>query len=479
MNNVVDINQHRIGAAQAAPALASLDAEQALLGAVLMNNDVFRVVGSLIEPEHFTEAVHQRIWMLASDMISRGERADPITLRTHMGEADLGGSTPAQYLASLAAEATTIINAASYARHVRDLALRRRLAEIAEAAKNTALNAAETAPVAEMAKAIEDQVAEIRWSLDEPGNTREGSAGKLAAAVVAQARAIAEGRGVPAVRTGINSLDRRLPRGGLAEGGLYVLAGRTGMGKTLVGAAVSRLAAIGGHGVAYFSLEETAPEISARWLAASTRNGPSYGEIVKGECQDWFDELDDAANRLRELPLIVNDRPSMSVSEIALQAERYADRMSRQGRKLKLVVIDHAQIVRATDRYKSNRVGELGEIANEAKKLAKRLGVCVVLGSQLNRAVEGRDDKRPTMADLRASGEIEEAADCIMMLYRPAYYIARSPKARAGDEETLAELARVKDSIEIHIEKARQGETGMVELWCDPARSNIGTRWGQ
>lgn len=483
MTNVVDINDHRAaigaGPAQATPAPASLDAEQALIGAMLVNNDVFRVVSTIVEPTHFAEPLHARVWQIAGALIADGGYASPITLRTRLGDTDLGaGVTPASYLAGLAGAASTISQAPAYAKHIRDLALRRALVTIADEARIMALDVAADAGVGDVAKAIEDKVAAVRWSLEDHTKARDGQAGQIAASVVAMAREIAAGRGEPAVTTGIQDLDRKLPRGGLAPGGLHILAGRTGMGKTMVGASISRLAAIRGHGGAYFSLEVPSDEITARWMADSIGGGPTYGEILKGEVDEsrWH-SLEGAAEDLRALPLVVNDRSGLSIGDIAMLTERYGDRMARRNQTLKFIVIDHAQIVRPTDRYRSNRVNELGEVANEAKALAKRLGICVVLCSQLNRAVEGRDDKRPNLSDLRASGEVEEAADCIMMLYRPAYYAAKSAKAREGDADALAEIEATKNNLEILIEKARQGATGMVDLWCDPGRSSVRGRW--
>lgn len=242
---------------------------------------------------------------------------------------------------------------------------------------------------------------------------------------------------------------------------------------TLVASALASKMATKGKGAAYFSLEVPADEIAARTICERIgARGPVYGDVLAGRMTD--DDLEKfiwASREAEKLPLHIDDAPAMTIQDIALATKKQAVKFDRAGTPLALVLIDHAQIVKGSSRYQGNRVGELGEIANGAKIMAKQLGCAVVLCCQLNRGVESRDDKRPMLSDLRASGELEEAADAVLMLYREAYYLERSQAFRNGDVAAVEMMGAVRNQIEIGIEKSRQGSTGRATLWCDPGRS--------
>jgi replicative DNA helicase len=244
---------------------------------------------------------------------------------------------------------------------------------------------------------------------------------------------------------------------------------------TLLASAIASHVARMGHGAAYFSLEVTSSEIAARIMSSIMGEGaPDYGSILAGDFpRGWQDHLRDAAGRLQGWPLHIDDSAGMTMADISVQAERLANRMAKQGHRLRLVTIDHAQIVKPSQRYAGNRVGELGEVANAGKVLAKRLQCTVMLCSQLNRSVESREDKRPSMADLRASGEVEESADAVMLLYREAYYLSRTPEYRNSDPVAVDAYEAVANSLEINVDKSRQGKPGIAHVWCDPARSIV------
>ncbi|WP_191320453.1 replicative DNA helicase, partial [Camelimonas fluminis] len=323
-----------------------------------------------------------------------------------------------------------------------------------------------------------DQIEAIRADMIELTASRPRTAGDIGVDVLTAAEERARGGGMRAPSTGLPDLDAKLPMRGLAPGSLLVIGGRTGMGKSMLLSSMARQAAKN-CGVAFFSLEVGADEMSARMMVDIAGNGPSYEEVLSGDLDnDRLEAMHLARRELERLPIMIDPRAGLNLGDIERSAASFADHIAKRDIRLGLLVIDHAQIVRASNRYQGNRVGELGEIANGAKVIAKRLGCCVALASQINRSVEknGDESKRPTIADLRGSGEIEEAADCIGLLYRPAYYIERSAKFKEGDPAAEDELHRVRNDLEMAIDKSRQGRTGNVRLWCDPARSIVRCR---
>jgi len=454
---------------------ACIVTEQGIIGCAMINPAAVESCRGLL-PEHFIEPVHAAVWQRVLDLSDRGVPIQPTLLAASFSDDPLfsDGMTIRKYIARMVAEATTISGAGHYATALKELwALR----SVAGLGQEVMRGWGGETPRELLAKSF-DRLEEIRAGLVDMASSRPREAGDIGADVLAAAQVRANGGGERPPSTGLPDLDAKLPLRGLAPGSLLVIAGRTGMGKSMLLSSVARQAAKH-SGVAFFSLEVGADEMSARMLADIIGNGPTYETILAGSMNAPELEAAFIANReLNSLPIRIDPTPSLTMGEIERKASAYAEHLSKKGIRLGLVVIDHLQIVKASTRYQGNRVGELGEISNLAKVVAKRLGCCVALASQVNRGVEknsgGNDEnKRPTMSDLRGSGEIEEAADCIGLLYRPAYYVERSPEFKSGDPAKEDELHRVRNDLELAIDKSRQGRTGLVNLWCDPGRSIV------
>lgn len=466
------------------PARFNLEAEQALLGAILIQNDAFGAVVQRVSPEDFYVPEHREIFAEIGRLIGEGRVATPVTLKDKFPNIKLGDEqdspTVSQYLARLCAEATTIINAPDYARTVRDLSTIRAIIGIAsdlERAPSHLSNSDEA-----LRNAFE-RIDAIRASI--------GSAEEERASIGAIARALAERMrsdepGADAsISTGLADLDRALG-GGYRAGRLLVFAGRPGAGKTVLmvssGRRVARRPSTlpqfpNGNGVLIFSLEMPRADIMARFAAdelAHTNMPIDYRDILVGNLDEYQrHRVIEAAQALEPLPIIVDTTVGLSMFEIAARARIVSERWAKQGIKLGLIAIDYLGLIKTGDRYRGNRVHELGETARAAKVLCGQLSTCGMLLAQLNRSVESREDKRPLMQDLRDSGEVEEHADVVGLLYRPAYYDQRDPKVRAQDPEALAIAEARRYRLELGLDKNRLGPTITVPLWCDVAKSSV------
>lgn len=443
-----------------------LEAEQALLGAIFVNNEAFGRVSSIVRPEHFFEPLHGRIFELCEDAIRSGRAANPVTLRTKLpAELQVGGLSGPQYLARLMAEATTVINAPDYAEVVRDTWASRRVVEVSQDAAR-ALTAPEAEPRFTIAQMLQD-LDGIRAELDHQKQGRQPIAACVSG-VLERVDAIQAGMMPVGATTGLSDLDRSI--GGLQPGRLVVVAGRPGMGKTIVGANIARATAQAGNGCAMFSLEMPSEEIGSRILSDQAFH-PQFvvtsKQIYEGRLNaQEMQRVSRAANDLASYPMVIDASPSLTVGEISARARAAADTMRKSGHELRVVVIDYLKFVRASERYRGQRVYEVGEITAGLKALAKDMGICVVLLAQLNRAVEARSDKRPELSDLRESGDIEADADIVLLLFREAYYLKDKT-----DAESQARLAAAEDLLEIIVAKCRMGSTGTVHAYCNPGAS--------
>ena len=454
------------------------EAEMALLGAILANNLVFDKVNEFLRPTHFADALHGRIYEAAGKLIERGQIANALTLKTLFDQdpalLEHGG---AQYLARLAASVVTIINAEDYGRAIHDLHLRRQLIDLGEEMVNTAHAHDLDLPAAEQIETAEEQL----FRLAETGDTEHGlrplTEALTGAINMAEAAVKREGH-VTGVTTGLIDLDKKL--GGLQPSDLVVLAGRPSMGKTALATNIAFNAAKAymdspenGGRVAFFSLEMSAEQLATRILAEQT--GISSDRIRRGEISrdDDFTRLVVAAQDLQKLPMHIDDTPGLSVAALRTRARRLK---RRQG--LGLIVVDYLQLMRSPAGIRNeNRVQEVSEITRGLKAIAKELDVPVLALSQLSRAVEQRDDKRPQLADLRESGSIEQDADVVMFIFREQYYHERGEPKQRDDEsgEKFAERhnrwlergERVHNVAEINIAKQRHGPIGTVELYFE------------
>jgi len=462
----------------------NIEAEQALLGAILVNNDAFYRVSDFLEPKHFFEPLHLTIYETAGSLIRMGKVATPVTLKTFLpAETDIGGMTVGQYLARLAAEATTIINAQDYGRTVYELSLRRDLIGIGEDMVNVAYEApVDFAPRAQIEDA-ERRLYELAESGRYDGGFQRFSQA-LTVAVDMAAKAFQRDGKLSGIATGLRDLDTKM--GGLQPSDLIVLAGRPGMGKTALATNIAfnvarahraevqpdgTMKSVNGGIVGFFSCEMSAEQLATRIIAE--RTGISSSLIRRGGITEVdFEKIRDYSIELQSLPFYVDETGGLSISQLTARARR----LKRQ-KGLDLIVIDYIQLLQGSGkRGNDNRVQEVTEITTNLKALAKELNVPVIALSQLSRQVENRDDKRPQLSDLRESGSIEQDADVVMFVYREEYYLANK-EPRAGTEEyakwqTEMDLAHGK--AEVIIGKQRHGPTGTVELHFE---ANV-TRFG-
>ena len=457
----------------------NIDAEQALIGAVLVNNEAFYRVSDFLTPEHFYEPIHQKIFEISGSLIRAGKIATPVTLKTFLPtDFEIGGLTVSQYLARLAAEATTVINAGDYGRTIYDLATRRLLIVIGEDMVNVAYDA----PV-DLAPQNQIEDAERRlYELAETGRYDggfQGFAQALTTAVDVAANAYSRDGKLSGISTGLDGLDAKL--GGLQKSDLVILAGRPGMGKTALATNVAfniakawrgelqpdgRTATVNGGIVGFFSLEMSAEQLATRMIAEQTEI-PSY-RIRRGEIEPTdFDRIVETAREMEKLPLYIDESGGLSIAQLAARARR----LKRQ-RGLDLLVVDYIQLLQGSSRRaEQGRVQEVTEITTNLKALAKELNVPIIALSQLSRQVESRDDKRPQLSDLRESGSIEQDADVVMFVFREEYYLAnKEPKPGTPEyEKWMLDLATVHGKADVIIGKQRHGPTGTVSVQFDAA----------
>ena len=451
----------------------NIEAEQALLGAILVNNEAFYRVSDFLAPEHFYEPVHREIYEIAGKIIRAGKAATPITVKTYLPDQLTAEMTLPQYLARLAAEATTVINSADYGQTIYDLAIRRSLIQIGEGMVSTAYESDVdmTAP-----KQIEDAEKSL-FDLAEKGQYNGGFQPfneALTEAIKMAGEAYQRDGTLSGTATGLTDLDRLM--GGLQRSDLVILAARPAMGKTSLATNIAFHVArswrgdvtpdghhktVDGGQVAFFSLEMSAEQLATRILAEQAEISSS--DIRRGNIHEsQFTRLVDVSNMLAAVPLYIDDTGGLSVSQLAARARR----LKRQ-KGLDLIIIDYVQLLSGSSRKASeNRVQELTEITTTLKALAKELEVPIIALSQLSRAVEARDDKHPQLADLRESGSIEQDADVVLFVYREEYYL-KNKEPKEGTPEHMKwqeEMEQVHGRAEVIIGKQRHGPTGTVQL---------------
>lgn len=455
----------------------NIEAEQALLGAILTNNEAQDRVSGFLEPEHFFEPLHARIYETAATLIHAGKHATPITLRTFFeNEEPIGDLTVPQYLGRLAANATTIINARDYGRTVHDLAVRRNLIVIGEDMVNSAYDSPVDFPPENQIEDAEQRL----FDLAENGKYGQGFetfSRALADAIEMAGNAYERDGGLSGIATGLRDLDAKI--GGLQPSDLLILAGRPSMGKTALATNIAFNVArayrtelqpdgskrdVDGAVVGFFSLEMSSEQLATRILSEQAEV-PSE-KIRRGMIgEDEFRRLRTAAEALNTLPLFIDQTGGITVAQLAARARR----LKRQ-HGLGLVIIDYLQLLTGSARRSSDsRVQEVTEITTGLKALAKELQVPVVALSQLSRQVEQREDKRPQLSDLRESGSIEQDADVVMFVFREEYYLERAEPRPGSSEhqEWLTKCQEVHQQAEAIVAKQRHGPTGTVRLHFD------------
>jgi replicative DNA helicase len=460
----------------------SLEAEQALLGAILVNNEAYHRVADYLRAEHFYEPVHARLFDAVHRRVADGRLADAVTLKRLFDEDEAlkevdGGA----YLAALARAAEAIVNADHYGRVVHDLALKRGLIQVGEETVNRAYDAQTDESGRDQIEQTEAKLFGLAQEGEVQGDFKDFPQVLTNTVKLVESAYHKDGK-VTGVPTALTGLDDKL--GGLQNSDLVILAARPSMGKTALAvtmaanAAAQRRHDYDGDGfetypVAVFSLEMSAEQLAMRLLAAESRI--SSDDLRKGRIDtdaEW-QRLVEASQALARRPLFIDDTPALSVAAVRTRARR----MKRK-HGLALVVVDYLQLLRGTTKQsQQNRVLEIGEITMTLKAVAKELNVPVLALSQLSRGVESREDKRPQLADLRDSGTIEQDADIVMFLYREEYYLSRAePKLRENEKNDdfskryqawAQRCQEMHNKAEVVVAKQRNGPIGSVTLQFD------------
>ncbi len=456
------------------------EAEQGLLAALLVDNRALEKIGEFLKPQHFFAPAHQRIYAAIIKLIERGQTASPVTLKAYFEkDEDLAHIGGAAYLADLAASVVTVVNVLDYGRTIYELHLRRELISLGEDIVNESFEHT----IERDANATIETAESRLFELAETGEVRGGFAtlrnSVVTAIEIAERAFKAEGH-VTGVTTGLRDLDQKL--GGLHPSDLLILAGRPSMGKTALATniafnAARRYAETGGKEgaiVGFFSLEMSADQLATRILA--DMSGISGDAIRKGQIkEDDFRRFVEASQKLAQVPFYIDDTPALSIAAVRTRARRL-----KRKHDLGMIVIDYLQLLHGSGSRQAtdNRVLEVGEITRGLKAIAKELQIPVLALSQLSRAVEQREDKRPQLSDLRESGSIEQDADVVMFVYREEYYLAREEpthKISESDEKYYdrhekwaSRLQEVANTAEVVIAKQRHGPIGIERLFFDP-----------
>ncbi|MDA5194341.1 replicative DNA helicase [Govanella unica] len=457
----------------------NLEAEQALLGAILVNNEAAGKVQDFLLADHYFEPVHGRIYEAALRLIDRGQLATPVTMKPFFERdpalADVGG---AQYLARLAGAAVTILNAEDYGRLVYDLALRRELITIGEDMVITAYDSPVESPATTQIEVSEQKLFELAERGQKDGGFKTFSRSMTDAIQVIEAAYKRDGK-LSGTTTGFRAINEKI--GGLHPSDLIILAGRPAMGKTALATNIGFNAALAyarnmeegiapkdseGAVVGFFSLEMSADQLATRILAERSRipsENLRRGQLTK----EQFRDLTQAAQDLERLPFYIDDTPQLTISALRTRARR----LKRQ-HNLGLVIVDYLQLLRGSGtggRAPENRVQEVSEITRGLKGLAKELSLPVIALSQLSRGVEQREDKRPQLSDLRESGSIEQDADMVTFVFREEYYHAMKEPALGTPEhaEWQAKGESLHGLAEFIIGKQRHGPTGTIRLFFE------------
>lgn len=453
----------------------NFEAEKALLGALMYNNKAYDKISEFLRPEHFADPIHSKVFEACVALMERGQIADPITLSNFFERdqqlSEIGGNN---YLVELAASAVTIINAAEYGRIIYDLYIKRELIHLGTEIVNSAHSG-------EIETTALDQIQTAEQTLFNLASMGEVEGGfitfreSLLQAVHHAQIAHQRGGGLAGVTTGLRDLDKIL--GGLHRSDLLILAGRPSMGKTALVTCIAYNAAYahkmsnGAEGgvVGFFSLEMSAEQLAGRILSQACAINSS--SMRKGEMSnEEFERVIVSSQELLDTPLHIDDTPGLTVSALRTRARR----LKRQ-HGLDLIIVDYLQLVSGSAETKNNRVNEISEITRGLKMLAKELDVPVIALSQLSRAVEQREDKRPQLSDLRESGSIEQDADVVMFIYREFYYLDRTEPTKRDSEgdDKFAERYQIWEQrceemvnrSEVVIGKQRHGPLGNIPLF--------------
>ena len=439
----------------------NIEAEQSVIGSILLSNEIFDEINMIIVSKNFYDPMHQKIFGAIEKLIYSGMLANPITLKNHFENEKDELNVP-EYLVKVTKFSTSSRQAIEYSKLIYDLFVKRELIKISE-------NVIDTAKLNDLdndGQKIIENFEKSLFDLAEKGSLSNSLIKfdeAMRQTIEMASSAYKNDEGIVGVPTGLTDLDDRL--GGLHKSDLIIIAGRPSMGKTALATNIAFNAAkkLQDDGkkssIAFFSLEMSSEQLSTRILAEQSRI--KSNDIRRGRIsEEQFDKFIETSKDISELPLYIDETPAISIAALSNRARRI-----KRLYGLDMVVIDYIQLMRASN-FKDGRVQEISEITQGLKALAKELSVPVVALSQLSRAVEARDDKKPQLADLRESGSIEQDADVVMFVYREAYDLERKEPRPATVEhaEWQAKMNEVSSLAEIIIGKQRHGPTGNIML---------------
>ncbi len=440
----------------------NIEAEQAVIGSILVSNDIFDEINTIISSINFYDPMHQRIFEAVESLIYKGMLANPITLKNYFEDEKDDINVP-EYLIKITKFSTSVRQAIEYSKIIYDMFVRRELIKISEQTIDSAkLNDLDT-----NGQTIIENSERLLFDLAEKGSFNSSLVKfdeAMKQTIEMASAAYKNEEGIVGVPTGLRDLDDRL--GGLHQSDLIIIAGRPSMGKTSLATniafnAAQKLQDSGKKStIAFFSLEMSSEQLSTRILAEQARIRSN--DIRRGRISDeQFDKFLETSKNISELPLYIDETPAISIAALSNRARRIKRLFG-----LDMIVVDYIQLMRGSSLNKDGRVQEISQITQGLKAIAKELSIPVVALSQLSRQVEQRDDHKPQLSDLRESGSIEQDADVVMFVYREGYYLQRREPREATVEhaEWQAKMNEVAHLAEIIIGKQRHGPVGKVTL---------------
>ena len=440
----------------------NIEAEQSVIGTILVSNEIFDEINTIISSKNFYDPMHQKIFGAIENLIYKGMLANPITLKNYFENEKDDLNVP-DYLVKITKFSTSSRQAIEYSRIIYDMFVRRELIKISEGT----IDSAKLKDLNISGKNIIENSEKLLFDLAEKGSFNSSLVKfdeALKFTIEMATNAYKNEEGIVGVPTGLRDLDDRL--GGLHKSDLLIIAGRPSMGKTALATNIAFNAArkIQESGkkssIAFFSLEMSSEQLSTRILAEQSRIASN--DIRRGRIsEEQFDKFIETSKNISELPLFIDETPSISIAALSNRARRI-----KRLHGLDMVVVDYIQLMKGTTFNKDGRVQEISQITQGLKAVAKELSVPVLALSQLSRQVEQRDDHKPLLSDLRESGSIEQDADVVMFVYRAAYYLERKEPRPATVEhaEWQAKMNEVSNLAEIIIGKQRHGPTGNIML---------------
>ena len=445
---------------------SNIDAEQALIGSVLVNNDIIDEVASIINFNEFYDPVHSKIYSSIEKLHNKGMIANPITLKTSFEKDDnlseVGGT---EYLVKLTRLSSSVKQSIDYAKIIHEKFVKRELFKISEYLSEDAIDE-------KLEKSGEDIIQDTEkmlFDLAERGTFNQSFLKfdqALDQTIEMATNAMKSDTGIVGIPTGLNDLDERL--GGLHKSDLVIIAGRPSMGKTALATNIAYYAAkkvlddgeAKKTSIAFFSLEMSSEQLATRIISEQSRiksNDIRRGKVTEEE----FNRLIETSRNIHQLPLIIDETPAVTIATLSNRARRIKRKFG-----LNLIVVDYIQLMSSGSRRYDGRVQEISEITQGLKALAKELNVPVLALSQLSRAVEQRDDKKPQLADLRESGSIEQDADVVIFVFREEYYVAnKEPKMGTTEHmEWQSKMSEINGQANLIIGKQRHGPTGTINV---------------